>query len=199
MNIFNKFIAITILILIIMGLFVLSGNDKKRFDINTDRTAVIKEIRALSRLETVSFTIEKIIEAGTSGNQLEELFFGDRILLIAHGNVIAGIDLSTISDTNFIVKGEALTFILPAPIIFSSYLDSTKTQVYDRRKGILSLGEKDLESEARKTAEGQIRIAACESDILVQANEKAKTFFQTFFSSLGYSNVTIITKTGRCN
>ena len=31
---------------------------------NTNRTAVIKEIRKLNRLETASFTIETIIDAG---------------------------------------------------------------------------------------------------------------------------------------
>ncbi|MDO8610322.1 MAG: hypothetical protein Q7R95_07265, partial [bacterium] len=54
-------------------------------NINTSRTAVIKEMRNLQRIETASFTIEKIIDGGTSGNAFQQLLFGDKILLIAHG------------------------------------------------------------------------------------------------------------------
>jgi hypothetical protein len=41
----------------------------KGFYVNTSGTVVIKEIQKLQRLETAAFTIEKIIDAGTSGSK----------------------------------------------------------------------------------------------------------------------------------
>ena len=61
--------------------------------VKIDRPAVIREIKALNRLETTSMAIEKVITAGQEGNALYNMLFGDKLLLIAHGQVIAGFDL----------------------------------------------------------------------------------------------------------
>ena len=56
-----------------------------------DPVTYINEIRALARLETIQYSIEKVITAevgqGTFG-----FAFGDKLLFVAHGIVIAGID-----------------------------------------------------------------------------------------------------------
>ena len=60
---------------------------KPEYRFGADRTAVIKEIKMLSRLETASFNIAKIIEAGTNYDSLKQFLFGDKLLLIANGKV----------------------------------------------------------------------------------------------------------------
>src|SRR3990170_1208730 len=49
-------------------------------------------IRAVARLETIQYTVERVITA-ESGEGLFGFLFRDRVLLVAHGYVIAGIDL----------------------------------------------------------------------------------------------------------
>ena len=90
------FIAGSIFILLLLIGWFSVFKDSSGIKLNTDRAAVIKEMRSLQRLETASFTIEKIIDGGTSGNVFQQFLFGDKILLIAHGQVIAGFDLSQI-------------------------------------------------------------------------------------------------------
>lgn len=167
-------------------------------NINTNRTAVIKEIRNLQRMETASFTIEKIIDGGTSGNTFQQLLFGDKILLIAHGQVIAGFDLSQISEKDMLIDGKNIRLTLPKPQILVTTLDNTQTRVYDRTRGILNPGDKDLESKAREAAQNSIRDAACKGDILKQASDNARKQLSAFLSALGFTQVSIDIPEGSC-
>src|SRR5690606_34661102 len=100
--------------------------------------------------------------------------YGDRLLLIAHGHIRAGVDLSNIKPDNVKISGNSLTIQLPETEILSSELDTNKTTVYDRQHGLLNRGDKDLETQARQAAEKSIRSAACDADILGQAAKDAK-------------------------
>lgn len=196
-----KYFFISLGILIIAGLLIwslvkqyLSTNQ-----INTNRAAVIKQIQSLQRLETASFTIEKIINEGTTGeNVFQRLLFGDKILLIAHGQAIAGFDLSLVSDKDIQVDGKNLRIILPKPQLLTVVLDNTQTRVYDRQRGILSTDGNDLETKARIAAEKSIREAACQGNILQQASDNARKQLTATFYSLGFETVTIEIPSAAC-
>ncbi len=160
---------------------------------NVDRAAVIQQIRSLNRLETASFTIEKIIEAGTKGSGLTDFLFGDHILLVTHGEVTAGFDLSMLTEKDIETSSGALTIHLPAPHIISTRLDNDQTKVFDRRSGLLSKGDLNLESEARQQAETAITRAACDGKILDAANERGRQQLETLFHTAGFAEVQITT------
>lgn len=164
----------------------------------TSSKTVIKELRALSRLETASFTIEKVIDAGTSGNTLQEFFLGDRLLLIAHGEVIAGFDLANLSENDVVIEGQAITLTLPTPTILITTLDNSQTRVYDRRRGLLNPGDKDLEANARVVAEKAITDAACQGKILDEATNNAKKQLTALLKAFGFASVTIHIPQGKC-
>lgn len=185
-----------LLILLFFGyFFIFKGSG---LNINTSRAAVIKEIRSLQRMETASFTIEKIIDGGTSGNTFQQLLFGDKILLIAHGQVIAGFDLSSISENDIVVKDKSIRMILPPPQILVTTLDNTQTRVYDRTRGILNPGDKDLESKAREAAQNSIREAACKGNILTEASNNARKQLSLFLSAFGFAEIIIDMPEGTC-
>jgi len=197
-----KIILSLVVILIVVVGFVLLVN-KNPFSrpvstINLSQASVVKEIQSLNRLETTAFTIEKIVEAGQQGNVFQDLLYGDRILLIAHGKVIAGVDLSQVDADDVLVDDDKLTINLPVPTIFSSTLDNSRTRVYDRSQGFLSRGDKDLESEARRAAEAAITQAACESGILEEARENAIERLMQLFQFAGYAEVTVNIPTATC-
>jgi hypothetical protein len=152
----------------------------------------------LSRLETSSFRVEKIIDAGTNYPELQQFLFGDQLLLIAQGEVIAGFDLSKISDKDIKISGETLTVNLPAPEILVVSLDNNQTRVYDRRQGLLSKGNKDLESTARTAAEKSIKDAACEGRILDEATKNGRTQLNFMLKSLGFTTVILNIPTASC-
>lgn len=189
--------ASTLVILLLVAWFFIF-RDSSGIKLNTDRTAVIREMRALQRLETASFTIEKIIDGGTSGNVFQQFLFGDKILLIAHGQVIAGFDLSQISESDIEVEGQNIRVTLPKPQVLVTTLDNTQTKVYDRTRGILNPGDKDLESEAREAAEKSIKDAACEGGILKQASDNARKQITAFLSALGFIQISIDIPEGNC-
>ncbi len=167
--------------------------------IDLSRTAVIRQIQSLNRLETASYSIDKVIEAGTDYDQLRQLLFGDKLLLIAHGKVVAGFDLSTITDKDIVESGNMVTITLPAPKILTTTLDNGQTKVFDRSRGLLTKGDLNLEAEARRQAETAISTAACDGKILEAANEAGQKQLELLFKTAGYPNVTVKTSApGTC-
>lgn len=192
-------IAVALLMIVTLS-FIFYRNTFKKPGINIDlsHASVIKEIQTLNRLETSSYTIEKIVEAGQQGNPFQDLLYGDRILLIAHGKVVAGVDMSTVGQNDVTIKKNELTITLPPPSIFSTTLDNSKTRVYDRTQGFLSRGNKDLESEARQAAEASIHQAACEAEILEEARTSAIARLRQLFQFAGFTTVHINIAAGNC-
>jgi hypothetical protein len=167
--------------------------------IDASRAAVVQEMRSLGRLETSAFTIEKVIEARKDeGGPWRDVLFGDKLLLIAHGEVVAGYDLSGLSEDDLEKVGAGLRLTLPAPQIFSVRLDNEKTRVYDRDQGLLTRGDKDLESEARLAAEQSIRDAACAAGILREAKENAVKQLGAVLGALGFPDSVILSPDGSC-
>lgn len=195
-------LIILVIILSVLGLFyvvsIIRNIGQPKYNIRANSKTVITEIRSLSRLETSQFTIEKVIDAGTTQNRLSELLFGDRLLLIAHGSVIAGFDLSKVNDSDVKVTDATLRITLPAPQILVTHLDSDQTRVYDRQTGILSKGDKDLESNARAEAEKLITQAACEGGILAEASKNARNQLTTLFKGMNFSTVIFTIPQGKC-
>jgi hypothetical protein len=168
------------------------------YKINISSQTVVKQIRSLNRLETSTYTIEKIIDIGTSGNKFRQFLYGDRILLIAHGEVVAGFDLGKLNEDNINVSGETLRVTMPSPEILITKLDSEQTRVYDRQQGLLTKGDENLESEARAEAEKVIREAACKGGILEDASKNARNQLMSLFKSLGFATVIIEIPEGSC-
>jgi hypothetical protein len=149
---------------------------------------IIQNVRTLARLETIQYSVEKVISAESRQGPLGFLF-GDRLLLVAHGEVIAGVDLSKLTVDDIRLEGDAVHIQLPQPEIFIATLNNDKTYVYDRNVGILTSGNIDLESDARQAAEDEIEQAALEDGILEQAQQNAEVYLERLLGDLGYSDV----------
>lgn len=162
----------------------------------TDQSpAVLTRVQDLGRLETVNYTIEKVIEGNVEqGPELLDFLLGDRILLVAHGEVIGGIDLTQMTDDDIMVSeaGARVRVRLPGAIILTHRLDNEKSRVYDRQTGLLTKGDPNLESEVRRAAEQQILRAACEAGILAQATENAQRQLTLMLQSMGHANVDFV-------
>jgi len=162
-----------------------------------DPVTIVRHVRTLSRLETIEYSLEKVITA-ESGQGPFGFLFGDRLLLVAHGSVIAGVDLGKLSPEDVKVNDLGqVTITLPPAEVFVASLDNHQTYVYSRGTGLLTKGNVQLETEARKAAEDEIRRAAIEDGILTQANRNAQAFLQTFLGSLGFDQVVVQIEPGQ--
>jgi hypothetical protein len=153
-----------------------------------DPVTYINEVRALARLETIQYSVEKVITAEQNQGTFAFLF-GDKLLFVAHGVVIAGIDMEKMTPEALRFENGVLYVSLPPAEVFIATLDNQKSYVYDRETGLLSQGVQDLETLARQAAEDEIRNAALEDGILSQAQRNAENYLYRFFQALGYRNV----------
>lgn len=153
-----------------------------------DPVTIIHSVQSLARLETIQYSLEKVITAETNQGPFGFLF-GDRLLLVAHGDVIAGVDLSKLQPEDLRLENGVLYVQLPEPEIFVATLDNDKTYVYDREVGLLNKGEVNLETAARQAAEQEILNAALEDGILEQARTNAENYLYRLFRDLGFPEV----------
>jgi hypothetical protein len=153
-----------------------------------DPITIIYKVRSLARLETIQYSVEKVITAEVNQGVLGPLV-GDKLLFVAHGVVIAGIDMSKLGPEDMQLVNGTLTVRLPKAEIFMATLDNKKSYVYDRSTGLLSQGTTDLETKARQVAEDEIKKAALQDGILDQATQNAEVFMERMFNQLGYDKV----------
>lgn len=156
--------------------------------------SVITAIRDMAKLEATSFHIEKVIEVNDEQQHLWGLVQAkDALLLVAVGDVTAGVDLSQLQDGDVTVDAATHTVHvrLPAPEITSSALDEKATHVYQRSTDVMAERNEQLESDARRAAEEQMRQAALAAGILDRARTSADRTLRALLRSLGWEQVEI--------
>jgi len=156
-----------------------------------DPVTIVHEVRSLARLETIQYSVEKIITA-ESGQGPFGFLFGDRILFVAHGTVIAGVDLEKLEADDLWTENVVLYVRLPEAEIFIASLNNEQSYIYDREFGALTRGNQELETEARQAAEEEIRQAALDDDILSQAQLNAENFLYRLLLDLGFPDVIFV-------
>jgi Protein of unknown function (DUF4230) len=159
--------------------------------INVDQPTVIRQVRSLQRLETVSYTMDKIISGERENPVLPAFLAGDKLLLVVHGEVVAGVDLSKLQPNDVVVSDRSVAIHLPQAEIFTTRLDSAKTRVYSRETGLFSSPDPNLESEVREEAERQLQAAALQDGILKTASANAQQTLTTLLRGLGFETVRI--------
>jgi hypothetical protein len=148
----------------------------------------IRDLAALTTVETVQYTI---VEKGTDRGWLAWAR-GDDLRLFAVAKVGAGVDLSQISVRDVTVDdGGVVEVVLPAAEIQYVAPDNEATQILDRDLGLLTKGDPELESEARRVADEVLRESALEAGILEQAEDNARQVITNFLISLGYRDVVV--------
>lgn len=156
-----------------------------------DPITIIHEVRTLARLETIQYTVEKVI-TGEIGGGVFEFLNKDRLLFVAHGTVIAGVDLEKLTPENLWLDGSVLKIRLPAAEVFIATLDNEKSYVFERETSVLRQADRDLETLVRQSAEQEIRKAAIEDGILEIAQQNAESYITRLFLAFGYSDVIFV-------
>jgi len=148
---------------------------------------LLRQVQSLSQLVTVKYVVEKVV-------LLEDVkWYGDnRVLLLAHGVVKAGVDFSQLQPGDLEVSGRRVTVRLSPAQITDVYLDEAETQVVERETGILRAFDKNLEQVARQTALDDIRRAARRSGILKDAEDRARDQLTGLFRQLGFEDIEVV-------
>ena len=160
-----------------------------RFDVSSP--TVVEMIRQLSRLETVEYSLDKIVEGERQSAYLPDFLAGDKLLLVAHREVIAGIDLGQLKTGDVLVNGDTVHVRLPAAQILTTRIDNGRTRVYSRMTGLLVSSDPSLESDVRQTAELQIAQAALDDRILEKARQNARASVTALLYGLRFRKVDV--------
>ena len=147
---------------------------------------LLRQVQSLSQLVTVKYILEKFVDVK------DVKWYGDnRVLLLAHGVVKAGINLGNLQPSDLRIAGKQITITLPHPAITDCYLDDHYTQVFERTTGALRAFDKDLEQNARKQAVEELRLRAVDSQILKDAQDRAEAQLTALFRQVGFTDIVI--------
>ncbi len=154
---------------------------------------VVLAMRDLSRLETTTFHMEKVIELTDEQSRLFGLVQArDEILLVAVGDVVAGVDMAKLGDSDVHVDPSGgVRVVLPAPEVLSTSIDEAQTHVYGRSTDLLAVRKEELEGLARKEAAEQIERGARDAGILDRARTSAERTVHALLKSLGFERVVV--------
>lgn len=153
---------------------------------------VITEVRELSRLEGVSYHVERVVDLKDKQQSLFGLVTAeDAILLVASGDVVAGVDLAALKPEDVTVSADrrSVTIRLPPAEVFSARLDNDRTYVHTRQTDVLATRKESLETEARRAAEQTLKSAAEDAGIIKRAEESVGRTVQALVRSLGFEQV----------
>jgi hypothetical protein len=160
---------------------------------DTSVPAVVEKIQRLNRLETVVYSLDTVVEGDRTVPLLPDLLGGDRILLVVHGQSIAGIDLAQLKPEDVRIDSAAhgIHVTLPASQLFVTTLDNQHTRVFARSTGLLVPVDQSLESDTRAKAQEQLQQAALADGILDAARKNARATITTLLYSLGFQQVDV--------
>lgn len=156
-----------------------------------DTPVLLQQVQTLSDLVTVKYVVEKVeVWEDPPAGLLAQFVAGDnRILLLAHGVVKAGVDLGKLQPQDVRVDGKTIWINLPEARITDAYLDDKQTKVVERTQGFLRSFDKDLEQNVRLRAVEDMRLAAMRGGIVRDADDRARTQLASFFRLMGFDRV----------
>lgn len=153
--------------------------------------SVIEHIQRLQRLETVVYNMDKIVTGEKDNPVLPDFIAGDRLLMIVHGQVVAGIDFTRMKNGDIEIQGKAVRVHLPNPQVLLTRLDNTRTKVYSRNTGILVRVDPNLETQVRQEAEGELLQEAAVGGILNNARDNARATVTSLLLGLGFEKIEV--------
>ncbi len=163
--------------------------------VDVSAPVVVEKIQRLQRLETVVYSLDTVVEGSKSSVVFPDLLAGDRLLLIVHGQTIAGVDLSQMKPDDVQItegaSGRSIRVVLPPSQVFVTTVDNQHTRVYARSTGLLVPADPNLETETRARAEQDLRKAALEDGILDAASRNARGTVTALLGGLGFSQVEV--------
>ena len=73
--------------------------------VDVSQPTVVNKIQQLQRLETVVYTMDKVVSGEKESTVLPDFLAGDKLLMVVHGEVVAGVDFSGLKSGDVSVSG----------------------------------------------------------------------------------------------
>ncbi|MBX3232318.1 MAG: DUF4230 domain-containing protein [Labilithrix sp.] len=155
---------------------------------------VVRELRAVARLETASMHVEKVIDLKDHQKRFRGLVDAeDSLLFVASGEVVLGVDLGRLGpdDVGFDEATKTATIELPAPEVFSTRFDEAHSYVHSRRTDTFAVRNEGLEAAARREAAAAFAKAGREPRAIDLAKEHAATQLRALAKAWGAKDLIV--------
>lgn len=156
---------------------------------------VVEKIQQLNRLETVVYSLDTVVEGNESNPILPDALAGDKLLMIVHGQTVAGIDMSKLQADSVQItegrQGRSIRLTLPPSQVFLTTIDVHRTRVYARDTGLFVRADPNLETQVLQSAQAQLQQAALSDGILDAAAKNARATVTAMLEGLGFEHVEI--------
>lgn len=174
------------LLVLVAGFLMVRWYQRAQSPAQRNTAVFLRNIQTLNQLVTIQHRLEKVVVLEDPPTGRLALIAGDnRVILVAHGVVKAGVDLSQIREQDLKWRGTNLVMRLPPSQITDVYLDEQRTQVIEHKTGFLRRFDVQLPDLARQQALQDMRRAAREFGILQDADQRARLSIQKFLEPMG--------------
>src|SRR5271157_4686950 len=119
------------LVVLVLGLLLFTrlGSVFGIGPMTTDSNSVLAQVKKLDQLVTVKYSIQRIVGIKEEHQPLGE----ESILLMVEGQVLAGVDLSSLTSSDVqIVRDRRTSVTIPRAKVMHVFLDERKVKVWDR-------------------------------------------------------------------
>ncbi len=176
-----------IIVLLFYSFFIFGCNSAAK---KSDKKQEIMGLQQMSDLATAEYVVTKIIKASDDKTWYKA---GDRkILMTSKATIVAGIDLSKLSEEDFFIEGESITITLPrAKLLYINIKPEDIKTAYEEVSMFRTKFTSQEKNELAVQAEKQIRESVSSLGVLVTAETNASLFVDNFLKNLGYKNISI--------
>ncbi len=152
----------------------------------------------LGHLTSIRFTTSTVVERERQRQGLSALIGSDRVLLMAVGEVQAGVDLGQIEPEDVEIDGTSVRVVVPHATVTSVELLPGQTRIYDSERSWILSEYEGLETEALEQARLQLREEAVNSQgMMALADRVARLQLADLLYNLGFTEVEIVFRDGR--
>ncbi len=156
---------------------------------------VVEKVQRLNRMESVVYSLDTVVEGDRTNPVLPDALVGDKLLMIVHGNTIAGVDMSKMKPEDVQITeasgDRSIKIALPPSEVFLTTIDNAHTRVYARDTGLFVTADPNLETETRAKAQQQLQQAALSDGILDSASKNARSTVTAMLEGLGFDHVEV--------
>lgn len=198
--------AVGVLVVLVLGGLVLAAQliPSVANPFATDRVdrtgpAVLHALEELNEYRAATGHFQVVLDVEDDARYLPAALAGERTLFVAVGTVDAAVDFSGLDGGAVQVSSDRrrASISLPAPALSEPLIDSGKSYVYERQRGLLNrIGgmfsdDTSNEGELYLLAQERLREAAAETDLTTVAERNTRAMLQTLLGSLGFTDVEV--------
>ena len=194
-------VAAVVALLLALPLLIPSLNPFDEETVDRSQPVLMKSLENLSEYRAASANMQVVVDVERDTDLIPSFIKGERTLFVAAGSVDAAVDFRRLGKGAVKVSDDrrAVTITLPPAYLTEPRLDTTRSRIYDRDRGVLDRIEDAVSDDGGADqqavyalAETKLReAAAADPAVLRTAERNTRSMLEGLLRGLGFEQVTI--------